>query len=220
MKAPIRIGIAEDHVLFRQGLIALLKDYKDIEILFEANNGREVMEHLKLERPHILLLDIEMPVMNGDVVLSKIKQRYRSVKVIVVSQHARDVYMMELIKKGARAFLSKYSDIEKIVEAIREVHESGYYLEAAVSEAMVKFISNKSAPAPEIIEFPGVKLSERELQVLELICRGQSSSEIAEQLCISKKTVDNHRFNLMKRTKTKNAQALTNYALRHHLVKV
>ncbi len=220
MKTPIRIAIAEDHVLFRQGLIALLKDYKDIQILFEANNGREVLDHLKLHRPHILLLDIEMPVMNGDEVLTKIKQKYRSVKVIIVSQHVRDAYMMEFIKKGARAFLSKYSDIEKIVEAIREVHDSGYYLETSVTEAMVKFISNKNAPAPEIIEFPGVKLTERELQVLELICRGRSSSEIAEQLCISKKTVDNHRFNLMKRTKTKNAQALSNYALRYNLVKV
>lgn len=220
MKTPIRIAIAEDHVLFRQGLIALLKEYKDIQLLFEANNGVEVLEQLKLHRPHILLLDIEMPVMNGDVVLSKIKQKYRSVKVIIVSQHVRDAYMMEFIKKGARAFLSKYSDIEKIVEAIREVHESGFYFETSVTEAMVKFIGNKSAPAPEVIEFPGVKLTERELEVLELICRGQSSSEIAEQLCISIKTVNNHRFNLMKRTNTKNAQALTNYALRYHLVKV
>jgi two-component system response regulator DegU len=220
MKAPIHIALAEDHVLFRQGLISLLKDYPEIKVVFQADNGREVMEQLKTVQPDILLLDIEMPIMNGDAVLSRLKQKHPRIKVIVLSQHTKESYVLEFMKKGARAFLSKYSDIEKIVEAIHSVNETGYYFESEVSEAMAKLISNKTSTVKEDINFPGVQLTERELEVLELICRSKSSREIAELLSLSKKTVDNHRFSIMKKTDTKNVLSLTTYALRNNIIKI
>jgi DNA-binding NarL/FixJ family response regulator len=136
MKKRIHLGIADDHLVLRQGLISLLKEYEHLNIVLSVNNGKELMEELKKTKPDIILLDIEMPLMNGREALEKITIQYPKIKVIMISQYFTDAYIIEFIKNGACGFLPKNCDIEKIVDAIQLVHENGEYYDNKVSSAM------------------------------------------------------------------------------------
>ncbi|MCZ8284655.1 MAG: response regulator transcription factor, partial [Bacteroidia bacterium] len=129
MKPKISIAIAEDHVLFRQGMVSLLTEEEDISIAFEAGNGQELLDSLKHTIPHVILLDISMPVMEGKEALTKIRELYPEVKVIMLSMYYESSYIAEYLAKGARAFLPKNCDIEKVIDAIRTVHQKGFYFD-------------------------------------------------------------------------------------------
>lgn len=143
MKKSIQIGIADDHLVLRQGLISLLKEYDNLNIVLSVNNGQELMDGLKKIQPDIILLDVEMPVMNGREALEKIKAEYPQIKVLIISQYFTNAYIIEFIKIGARGFLPKNCDIDKIVEAIQLVHENGEYYDDKVSSAMAAALKKR-----------------------------------------------------------------------------
>ena len=140
MKKPIHIAIVDDHVIVRQGLISLLAEYEEVNILFDANNGKELMDNLKSSKPDIVLLDIAMPIMNGKEALEKMQLKYPKIKVIVMSQYFHDEYIIEFIKAGASAFLPKNCDIDKLLDAINYVFEHGYYYDNRT--AIVHILNN------------------------------------------------------------------------------
>lgn len=216
MNKQIKIGIADDHLVLRQGFISLLKEFDEMEVLIDVSNGKELLEELKKNKPDIILLDIEMPVMNGREALEKIKIRYPKIKVIIMSMHFNDAYIIEFIKNGARAFLPKNYDIDKIVDAIHAVNENGYYYDSKVSAAMAELI--KRNPMPEDVVTAASILTQRELEIIRLMCLKKSTTEVAEVLYLSPRTVEGHRLNIYKKLNINKNTDLIEYALSNKLV--
>jgi DNA-binding NarL/FixJ family response regulator len=138
-KNIINVALAEDHVILREGLINLLnEEYEHIKVLFDVSNGRELLDELEESKPDVILLDIDMPVLNGKEALEEIKIKYPAIKVIMLSTHYNDSYIIEFIKMGASAYLSKASSMEEIVKAIDTVFEEGRYYDSGVLKALAK----------------------------------------------------------------------------------
>jgi two-component system response regulator DegU len=216
MAKRINIGIADDHVVLRQGLVSLLKEYDNLNIVLDVNNGKELMDQLKIKKPDIILLDIEMPIMNGKVALEKIRLKYPTVKVMMMSMHFNDSYIIEYIKAGACAFLPKNCDIDKIVEAILSVHKNGYYYDDKVSAAMAATIKRMGFEHDLV---PGTNFTKREIEILKLVCKRKNSNEIAEELNLSNRTVEGHRYNIAKKSGITDTDELIEYAIQTKLIK-
>lgn len=213
----INIALAEDHLLVRQGLVHLLNEYEGINVLFDVGNGAELLEKLKKNRPEIILLDIEMPIMSGREALQKIKEKYPKIKVLIISSHFEDSFVIEFITQGAAGFLPKNTDIDIVVDAIYAVKENGFYFDKRVSLIMAQALidHNKNTHA-----FEQVELSIRERQVLELLCKDKTTREIAEELCLSSRTVEGYRKILMEKTRSKNSMGLINFAIKNQIIRL
>ncbi len=214
MKNVIHIGIADDHKLLRQGIISLLSEYDNLNVIVDVNNGKELLEALKKSKPHVILLDIEMPIMNGKEALDKILVKYPEVKVIMMSMHFNDAYIIEFIQQGARGFLPKNCDIDKIVDAIHSVHEVGYYYDNKVSTAMVNML--KKSPVVNSVVCT-TEFTKRELQILKMIYRKKTNSEISAALHLSVRTIEGHRFNISKKSLTNSPEDLIDFIRKYRL---
>jgi len=197
--------------LFREGLTSLLKEEEGITLVFEASNGEELLDKLKSNKVDVILLDLEMPVLSGKQTLKQLTSKFPSVRPIVLSMFEADKYISQAIKLGARGYLAKNCSIEKVIDAIYAVHEQGYYFDDEVSKIQLfKLVSDGRVEA----KFTDEDLSARELAVLELICNEKKNNEIAEKLCISVRTVEVHRQNLLRKTNAKNVAGLVIYAIK------
>lgn len=213
-KENINIGIAEDHGLLRQGLVALLRPNKSINVVFDVGNGKELLEKLKTNRIHILLLDLEMPIMKGQEVLDKINKKYPKLKVIIISAYFQKDYIVEAFKMGVNAFLPKDDKIEKVIEAIISVHEKGIYSDDEVT----KILADELASANKRKSVSKPILSNSEAEVLKLICKGTVRRKAAEILDVKMETVNFHMSNIMRKTGIHNSTALVKYAIDNKLV--
>lgn len=217
MKNIIQIGIADDHKLLRQGIISLLREYENLNVIVDVNNGKELMEALKKIKPSVILLDIEMPVMNGKEALEKIIDKYPNVKVIMLSMHFNDSYIIEFIQNGASGFLPKNCEIDKIVDAIESVHENGYYYDDKVSMAMANMLKKIPKINNESNESNDNEFTERELQILNLIYYKKTNLEISKELSLSIRTIEGHRFKISKKTNTNNSEDLISYIIKQRI---
>jgi DNA-binding NarL/FixJ family response regulator len=216
MMKKIKLAIAEDHLLVRQGMIALLKEEEGIELLFAASNGAELLDKLQIHSPDIVLLDIAMPVMDGKEAIERISQQYPAIKVIIITSHYNDKYVTEFLARGAKGFLAKNSDIEVVVEAIYSVYEQGYYFDALVSKSMVeKLISANNGQFPDAMPL----LSSREIEVLKLVVQEKNNQEISAALFLSKRTIEWHKKNILVKTNSKNTIGLVKYALKNGIIR-
>lgn len=215
MHQQIKIGIADDHVILRQGLIAILKEYPHLDIVLDVNNGQELMLELEKQLPDIILLDIEMPIMNGKDTLELIQLKYPSIKVMMMSMYFNDSYIIEFIKNGACAFLPKNCDIDKLVDAINTVYERGHYYDEKISEVIINVL--KQLPPINKLIPKKLDLTNRELEIIELICSKKTNNEIANQLHLSVRTIEGHRYNISKKTNTTNTLELIEYATKNNL---
>lgn len=215
MKLKKTIAVVDDQYLFRQGLISLLTEYDDLDVTMEASNGKELLEKLHLKQPDIVLLDLEMPVMDGIETTIALKKNYPAIKIIIVSMHTDDEFIIHLLEKGASGFLPKDKDIEEVVEAIYSVLDNGYYFDARVSSAMLKGLVKSKKVNPS---FTAQYLSEREILIVKLICKEFTTKEIADKLCLSKRTVDTHREGILLKTGAKNTAGIVMYAVKYNLL--
>jgi DNA-binding NarL/FixJ family response regulator len=209
----IRVILVDDHNLFRNGLKLLLSGYSDIEVVAEASDGHEFLQILENTPADIILLDIEMPEMNGIEATITAIAKYPDLKVISLSMYGEEEYYYKMIDAGVKGFILKSSDITEVIKAIKSVIEGGTYFSSDVLYNVVKNIKT-------VVRTPNnsASLSERELEVLEQICRGLSNQEIADALFISKRTVEKHRASLLSKTNTKNTAHLVMYAIENKLV--
>lgn len=215
MSQKKRIAVVDDQYLFRQGLISLLKEYDDLEVIMEASNGKELLKNLKSEQPDIVLLDLEMPIMDGIEATIALKQNYPEVKIIILSMHTDDEFITHLLEKGASGFLPKDKDIEEVVNAIYSVLENGYYFDVQVSNAMLKGLVKAKKVNPS---FSVQHLSEKEIVVINFICKEYTNKEIAEKLCLSPRTIDSYRENILLKTGAKNTAGIVMYAVKYNLL--
>lgn len=211
----ISVGIADDQFLFRQGLLALLNENEGLDIIIEASNGKELLEKLRPRQPDVVLLDLEMPEMDGAQATYIIRQRYPDMKIIVLTMHNDEALIINLIERGVNGFLTKDSDIEIVVDAIFCVVENDFFFNESISKAMVKKLVHTKKINP-LIKYTA--LTDRELEVINLICKEYTNKEIAEELSLSIRTVEAHRESIIKKTKAKNTAGIVMYAVKHGLV--
>jgi DNA-binding NarL/FixJ family response regulator len=211
----IPISIVDDHSLFRNGLKLLLSAFSEIEVISECSNGQEFIESLDTFKPEVVLMDIEMPVMNGIEATKKATSLYPELKIITLSMFGEEEYYYKMIDAGVKGFILKNSNIDEVVKAIRTIRNGGTYFSQEILYNVVKNIREVSKTDPFQLQ-----LSTRELEILDLICKGMSNQEIGDVLNISKRTVDKHRANILSKTDTKNTASLVMFAIEHKLIEI
>ena len=214
MKNEIRILLVDDHQIIIDGLKSLMKSAGNLVVAGEANNGREALRLLDILKVDIVLMDIDMPVMNGIDALKEIKRIKPLTKVIILSMHNESGMIRSLIGLGADGYLLKSTSLDELIRAITKVNEGDKYFSTDVTLALLN-TSQVSHPAQkQQIEI----LTIREEEILKLIAEGFSNKEIGTRLFISHRTVDTHRTNLMKKLNTVNIAGLISYAIKNGLV--
>ncbi|WP_209017412.1 response regulator [Roseibium aggregatum] len=198
---PVRILLADDHELVRDGIRARLEKVPELKVVGEATNGREALALAMELHPDVLLMDVSMPVMNGLEAATQIRKSRPHVAVLILSVYDNPEYVRGVVQAGARGYILKDISASEMITAINSVASGGYYFSAAVGPTLVG--ANTSAP----VEDP-YGLTERERQVLAAIARGQPNKEVAKELGISVRTVESHRLNLREKVGTKNAAQL------------
>ena len=212
----IKIIIADDHTIFRQGLRMLLAQEDDMEVVGEAADGIEALELAKKLNPDIILLDIAMPNMDGVQVAGRIKKSLPRIKIIVLTSYSDDQFLYEFLKLGVSGFVLKDSASQELIYSIRKSHEGMVFFDPSVSKKVMEKFTQVSGGKSDFVNYG--KLSDREKEVLRLVAEGCATKEVAEKLYISPKTVENHRANIMKKLNIRDRTGLTKYALRLGLI--
>lgn len=223
MSSNYRILIVDDHTLFRSGLRTLLETISDIKVEGEFSNGQEFLDHLAAnsslaDSVDVVLLDIEMPVLNGIETMNRLSQLYPSLKVLTLSMYGEQEYYFKMVSLGVKGFILKNSDIKDVITAIDDVATGGSYFSQELLCNLVSSLRTTSKADEE--DSSENELSEREQEILLLICQGLSNQNIADQLFISKRTVDKHRANILSKTGCKNTANLVVYAIKKSLVEI
>jgi len=213
MEGKIKVLIVDDHALVREGLKALLAFAPDIEVVGEAENGRETLKKVKELRPHVVLMDLSMPVMGGLEATRRISREFPEVKVLALTQYEAEDYVIPIIEAGARGFVTKRASSADLALAVRTVHKGGSYLSPSAAAALVEERQRRSGRGD-----PYDSLTDREKEILKLVAEGYTTREIGEILFLSPKTVDWHRGNLMRKLKLRNKAELIRYALRKGII--
>ena len=211
----LNIFLVDDHRLFRDGLKRLLQSEGEFSVVGEASDGAEFLELLPGSGADVVLLDIDMPGMNGDEAARRALEATPDLRIITLSMHGDENYYFKMVSLGVKGFLLKSSDIEEVAAAIRTVARGGSYFSQELLRDLVGSLKTVRADSDS-----EELLSEREREILLSICRGMSNQEIAEELFISKRTVDKHRANIMAKTNCKNTASLVVYAIKNSFVEI
>lgn len=203
--------IADDHKLLLDGLILILNELEGAEVLASAGNGKELLRLMTHQRPDVVLLDLNMPVMDGFETLKEIKKRYPEVKVIVLSMHFEKYTVSRVMQDQADGYLVKNSDKGEFHAAVRRVAEGGKYYSAELMNLMMQ-------PQGNAAEHKLAQLSLREVEIIKLLAEGLSSAEIGEQLSLSPRTVDTHRNNIIQKLELRNTAELISFAFKNKLL--
>jgi DNA-binding NarL/FixJ family response regulator len=210
----IKIALADDHQLFRNGLKILLGSFSEFEVVAEASNGKELQKALETCPADIVLMDISMPEMDGVEATGVLSRQMPGTKVIALSMYGEEEYYYRMVDAGAKGFVLKDSDITDVHDAIVAVHKGGNYFSQELLYQVINRIKNREQ------EVKSSSLSKREKEILLKICEGLSNHEIADSLFISKRTVDKHRANLLAKTGSKNTASLILYAIKNRLIEI
>jgi DNA-binding NarL/FixJ family response regulator len=203
-----RVIIADDHSLFRQGLKLILMELNDIEVIADVPNGKELVEIAGILEPDLVIMDINMPFLNG-IEASKILARdHPEIKILVVSMYGDEQYYNSVIENGVKGFILKDADNSELKTAVRDILNGKTYFS---QELLLRLIRSKQTPA-------NISLTSREQEILELICQGLGTTEISARLFLSDRTVENHKANLFAKTGCKNSLSLVIFAIKNNLV--
>ncbi|MBA0885205.1 response regulator transcription factor [Flavobacterium undicola] len=220
MSQTIRVVLADDHFFVRDGIKSLLESEKNIVVVGEATDGLEALEVVTATKPDLLIVDIRMPHHTGIEVVEKLRDQNNPVKIIVLSMHESEEYVLKSIKAGADGYLLKGSSKEEFLKALHSVANGGKYFTGDISSILINQLTSTATsslePKPSLSE--DLTITKREKEILTLLLSGKGNKEIAEALEISKRTAEVHRFNLMKKLKVKNLMELSNKATEYSLI--
>ena len=215
MNRPIKVAIADDHALFRAGVRTSLMGRKDVELIAEADNGMQLLNLLKHIDPDVILLDIQMPIMDGIQTLPEIRKLYPHIKVIILSMHNDHSMISKLMEIGANSYLTKNSDSETIYQAIKTCYEQEFFFNELTNKALLSGLRTKRTE-------PGtpqdINLSDKEITILKLMCEEKTTKEIADIVEISPRTVEAIRDKLKTKTGAKSMAGLVMYALKSGII--
>lgn len=213
----IRTMLLEDHKMVRQGLVALLQDAPDIEIIGEAGDGVAAVELARSQLPDVALLDISMPGMNGLEAAQQIRECSPNTRLLFLTMYADDEYIIQALRFGGTGYVLKDADAGTLIDAVRRVYRGESYLSPEVSQTIIRRVINDE---PDPHNDSHENLTARERQILQLIAESKTNREIGERLRISIKTVQTHRANLMNKLDIHDQTSLVKYAIRHGLVRL
>jgi len=216
METKRKIVIAEDHTILRAGLRALLAAQNGLEVIGEAGDGREAVRKIDTLQPDLLLIDLSMPKLNGIDAIREIKSRHPEIKIIVLTVHKSDEYIIAALKAGANGYMLKDASQNELLLAIDYVINGKTFLSPSISDKVVDAVLNTDKKDKPGVAFDN--LTAREREILKLVAEGNTNKKIADHLCISLKTVEKHRSNLMKKLDLRNTAALTAYAIEKKMV--
>ncbi|MBU3927126.1 MAG: response regulator transcription factor [Bacteroidetes bacterium] len=214
MTEEIKVLLVDDHQIIIDGLQSLIENAEGIRVISQANNGREALEILKILDVDVVLMDIDMPVMNGLDAAKIIHENYEATKVIILSMHGEKALVKELLKMGVDGYLLKNASKDELLNAIKIVAAGDRYFS---SDVTVSLLNNEPANSKTLTK-SGLKLTVREIEILKLIAEGFTNKEIGEQLFISHRTVDTHRTNLMKKLNINNVAGLISFAIKNDII--
>jgi DNA-binding NarL/FixJ family response regulator len=210
-----KIILVDDHKLFRNGLKLLINNSGVAEVVAEASDGIEFLEIIENFREVIVFMDIQMPGMNGIEATKEVLGKYPEIKIIALTMFGEDEYYYQMIEAGVKGFLLKNTDIDEVLEAIKTVAKGENCFSKELLYNIVRNLSQTKKT-----EYSDPNLSEREIEILELICKGLSNQEIGEKLFISKRTVDKHRSNILDKTGANNTASLVMYSIKNGIIKL
>lgn len=206
----IHIAIVDDHTLFRNGVAALMNEFAELKVVFEAENGEQMQQVLtKHPLPEVILMDINMPVMDGYAATKWIKEKYPQIKVLALSMFEDDKAVIKMIKSGASGYVLKESKPRELLEAIKTIHTKGVYINEMVSGKLIRSVANNE----------GNHFSKKEMEFLKLCCSELTYKEIADQMFVSPRTVDNYRESLFQKLNIKSRTGLVLYAIQNEIFK-
>ncbi len=211
--APIRIVLADDHRMFREGLAGLLRNEPDFDLVAEAGNGREALGLSEEHKPDVLILDVTMPEMNGLDTARAVREAVPDTAILALSMHAEGRFVTEMFQAGAGGYVLKMSDFDELADAVRTVAAGGRFISPRVAGDVVSVMVENSGAAAN----SGDGLSSREREILHLLAEGKSAKESASILHVSVKTVDSHRRQIMAKLGLNSVAELTKYAIRSGL---
>jgi DNA-binding NarL/FixJ family response regulator len=200
--------IADDHALFRQGLKLILAELDDIEVIADVSNGRELIETVAILVPDLVIMDINMPQMNGIEASRILAKEHPEVRILVISMYGDEQYYNSVIENGVKGFILKDADNSELKRAVRTILNGQTYFS---QELLLRMIRSKKSTA-------NISLTSREQEILELICQGSGTSEISSKLFLSERTIENHKASLFAKTGCKNSLALVIFAVKNNLV--
>ena len=216
MREKGTIVIAEDHTILREGLCSLISSQEDLEVVGQAGDGREAIRQVEGLEPDLILMDLSMPRMSGVEAIREIKKRIPKTKILALTVHKTEEFILEVLQAGADGYIPKDASANELMMAIRSVLMGKRYLCPSVSGVVIEGYLESRRPLES--GTPWDALTKREREILKLIAEGYKNKEIGDYLCISVKTVEKHRANLMKKLDLHSAAALTAYAMERGLV--
>ena len=212
----IKIAIADDYKIFREGLKVSLVADPSLQIIHESDNGEELLQNIEKEKPDVILMDLKMPIMDGMEATQIIHKKFTDIRIIVVSMYEDDKFIIHLMEIGANGYLLKNSEPDEIRKAIHSVKENGYYFNDLVNKALLKKLVLKNNIKPSFNE--NIALTERELEVLKLICQEKTAMEIGKEIYLSPRSVEGIRQRLIEKIGVRNTAGLVMFAAKNGLV--
>jgi DNA-binding NarL/FixJ family response regulator len=214
--SKIKIAIADDYKIFREGLKVGLSADENFEVVMEADNGEDLLRYLEKTTPDVILMDLKMPLMDGMEATKEVRKKYPSIKVLVVSMYDDDKFIIHLMETGANGYLLKNTEPDEIRRSIYAVHENGYYFNDLVNKALLKKLVLKNNLKPSFNQ--NIELTEREQQVLKLICEEKTANEIGKEIFLSPRSVEGIRQRLIEKIGVRNTAGLVMFAIKNSIV--
>ncbi len=212
----IKIAIADDYKIFREGLKVGLSADENLKVVLEADNGEDLLKELQHQTPDVIIMDLKMPIMDGMEATKEVRKKHPSVKVLVVTMYEDDKFIIHLMENGANGYLLKNTEPEEIRKSIYAVHENGYYFNDVVNKALLKKLVLKNNLKPSFNQ--NVELTEREMQVLKLICEEKTANEIGKEIFLSPRSVEGIRQRLIEKIGVRNTAGLVMFAIKNGIV--
>ncbi len=210
---PIKIAIADDYKIYRDGLKLCIAADDNLHFLFEAENGEVLLQQLENKKPDVILMDLKMPVLDGIESTKLIRQKYPQIKVLVVTMYDSDKFIIHLMESGANGYLLKNAEPQEILKAVYTVHENGYYFNDLVNKALLKKLVLKNNLIPSFNQ--DIELTNEEQQVLKLICEEKTVAEIGVQLSLSQRSLEGIRQKLIEKIGVRNTAGLVMFAVKN-----
>lgn len=214
--SKIKIVIADDYKIYRDGLKVGLSADDNMEIIGEADNGEELMKALETISPDVILMDLKMPLMDGMEATKQVRKKYPSIKVLVVTMYEDDKFIIHLMENGANGYLLKNAEPDEIRKSIYAVQENGYYFNDVVNKALLKKLVLKNNLKPSFNQ--NIDLTEREQEVLKMICEEKTAAEIAKEIFLSPRSVEGIRQRLIEKIGVRNTAGLVMFAVKNGIV--
>jgi DNA-binding NarL/FixJ family response regulator len=212
----IKIAIADDYKIYRDGLKVGLSADNNLNVVFEADNGEELLKGLEVYEPDVIIMDLKMPIMDGMEATKEVRKKFPSMKVLVVTMYDDDKFIIHMMENGANGYLLKNAEPDEIRKSIYAVHENGYYFNDVVNKALLKKLVLKNNLKPSFNQ--NIELTEREMEVLKLICQEKTAAEIAKEIFLSPRSVEGIRQRLIEKVGVRNTAGLVMFAVKNNMV--